>query len=95
MADKARTHILIEGRVQGVLFREKCRKKAGKLGVLGWVKNLEDGRVEAVFEGDKEKVEKLVKWAERGPFFARVDSISTEWENYKGEFKDFEIRYDI
>ncbi|MBZ9578564.1 acylphosphatase [Patescibacteria group bacterium] len=88
-----RAHIFVSGRVQGVFFRENTREKAEELGVFGWVKNLADGRVEAVFEGEKEKVESLIEWAKKGPEIARVNDIDVEWQEYKGEFKNFDIRY--
>ncbi|MDD5144743.1 MAG: acylphosphatase [Candidatus Pacebacteria bacterium] len=92
---KTRAHIFISGRVQGVFFRETAKKKADRFGVSGWVKNLKDGRVEAVLEGDEEKVGSLVKWAKRGPFFAKVNNLEFFKEDYKGEFSSFEIRYDL
>ena len=91
MSQKIRAHIFVSGRVQGVYFREKTRKKAQELGVFGWVRNLPDGRVEAVFEG--EKVEKMVKWSKRGPFWAKINNSEIQWEDYKGEFNNFEIKY--
>ncbi len=91
--NEVRTHILISGRVQGVLFRAETRRKARKLGLHGFVQNLSDGRVEAVLEGEKEKVEKLIEWAKRGPLFAKVDSIEIKEEEYRGEFNNFEIKY--
>ncbi len=87
-----RAHIFVSGRVQGVFFRDSARREVLKLGIGGWVRNLEDGRVEAVFEGEKEKVEKMVNWAKNGPIFARVDKMEAEWQEYQGEFKSFEIR---
>jgi len=94
MNKKIRTHIFVSGRVQGVFFRSHTAEKARELELTGWVRNLEDGRVEAVFEGEKEKIEKIIEWAKKGPTFARVDDVEIEWQDYKGEFKDFEIRYD-
>ncbi len=91
--NKIRVHIFISGRVQGVLFRAETRRKARKLGLYGFVQNLSDGRVEAVLEGEKEKVEKLIELAKRGPFFAKVESIEIKEEEYQGEFDSFEIRY--
>ena len=88
-----RVHIFISGRVHGVFFRDNTRKKAEELGILGWVKNLSDGQVEAVFEGEKEKVENLIKWTKKGPFLAKVNNVEVEWQEYKGEFTNFEIRY--
>jgi len=93
MNKKVRAHIFISGRVQGVFFRENTRQKAKELGVFGWVKNLPDGRVEAVFEGEKEKVEKMIEWSKKGPLIAKVNGIDIEWQEYKGEFENFEIKY--
>lgn len=91
--DKIRAHIFISGRVQGVGFRLEMRWKARKLGLYGFVQNLSNGNVEAVLEGEKEKVEKLIKWAKRGPFLAKVDSIEIKDEDYKGEFNNFKVKY--
>ncbi len=91
--EKIRVHIFISGKVQGVFFRDSIMKRARKSGVFGWVQNLQDGRVEAVLEGEQDKVEKIVKWAKRGPIFARVDNVDVERQEYKGEFKDFQIKY--
>ena len=93
--EKTRAHIFVAGKVQGVFYRERTRNQAEKLGVSGWVKNLQDRRVEAVFEGDKDSVEKMVNWARNGPIWAKVDALDVVWEDYKGEFDSFEIRYDI
>ncbi|MFA4998987.1 MAG: acylphosphatase [Candidatus Paceibacterota bacterium] len=95
MDNKARAHIFVSGRVQGVRFRESTYQKAQKLGVFGWVKNLPDGRVEIVSEGDEKDVQKLIKWAKGGPIFAKVNNIEVIQEEYNGEFSSFEIRYDI
>jgi len=93
--EKIRVHVFVSGRVQGVFFRENCRKKALSQEISGWVMNLKDGRVAAVFEGKKGRVEKMVNWCRRGPIWAKVDSFDVIWEDYKSEFSDFEIRYDI
>ena len=93
--EKVRAHIFVSGRVQGVLFRGCCKKKADKFEVSGWIKNLRDGRVEAVFEGERENVDKMVNWARKGPIWAKIDDFSVIWDNYQAEFKRFEIRYDI
>lgn len=93
--EKIRAHIFVFGRVQGVFFRENTKKKAEKSGVQGWVKNLRDGRVEAVFEGDRQNVEKLVNWARKGPIWAKIEALDVIWEDYQAEFKAFEIRYDL
>ena len=94
MSEKIRVHIFVSGRVQGVFFRSNTAEKARELRLTGWVRNLEDGRLEAVFEGEEEKVKEIVKWAKRGPNLARVNSIEILWEDYKGEFNNFGIRYD-
>ena len=91
MEEKVMVHIFISGRAQGVFFRDGMRKQAQKLGIFGWVRNLEDGRVEAVLEGEKEKVEKILEWAKKGPMFARVDNIDIQWQEYKNEFQNFEV----
>ena len=88
---KVRAHVYVSGRVQGVFFRYETRKEAKKHGVKGWVKNLQDGRVEAVFEGEKEDVEKLIDFCRKGPPLAKVDKVEVFWEEYKGEFKSFNI----
>jgi acylphosphatase len=79
--------------VQGVFFRSETEDEAKKLGVNGWVRNLPDSRVEAVFEGEQENVKELIRFCEQGPPGARVTKTEVIWENYTGEFKDFEIRY--
>ena len=87
-----RFHLLISGRVQGVLFRQGARAKALELGLTGFAKNLIDGKVEIVIEGEKEKIEKFAEWAQRGPGLANVDTIETAEEEYTGEFEGFVAR---
>ncbi len=93
MNEKVRAHVVVSGRVQGVFFRAETQEKAKELGLFGWVKNLSEGRVEAVFEGERAKVEQLVKWAQKGPPGAIVNDLDLSWEEYRGEFSNFEIRY--
>jgi len=88
-----RAHIYISGRVQGVFFRAHMREKALREGVKGWVRNLPDGRVEAVLEGTEDAVKKVIEWSKRGPPLARVDKVDVIWEEYKGDLRGFEIRY--
>jgi len=88
-----RVHLFISGRVQCVLFRDSMRIKALRFGVKGFVKNLSDGRVEAVIEGDKEKVDRLIRWSRRGPLFAKVREVDTTEERYIKEFDRFTIKY--
>lgn len=85
-------HILIFGFVQGVGFRRFVKSNARKLGLKGWVKNLIDGRVEAVAVGEKNKIEALIKAIEKGSFFSEVKSVQVEWEP-KEEFDDFVITH--
>ena len=92
MWSPARVHIYISGRVQGVFYRAFTRDVAHSLGLRGWVKNLYDGRVEAVFEGRREDIEQAIKNCHQGPSGARVDGIDAMWEDYKGEFSSFEVR---
>ena len=93
MEEKIRVHVIVSGRVQGVFFRQHTFKKAKELGIFGWVKNLEDGKVEAIFEGEKEKVEKMISWSKQGPASASVDDFEIEWQEYKGEFKNFKVKH--
>lgn len=90
---KARAHVYVSGGVQGVYFRSHTRNKAYELSLTGWVRNMDDGRVEAVFEGDDADVKRMLEWCRIGEGFARVDSVEVVDEEYKGEFRDFEIRY--
>lgn len=90
---KTRAHVFVSGRVQGVFFRTETQDEALKHGVTGWVRNIPDGRVEAVFEGEKENVEKLIEFCRRGPPGARVTNVEVTWENYKGDYGSFIIRY--
>lgn len=90
---KARAHVFVSGRVQGVFFRSEARYEARKRGVNGWVRNLPDDRVEAVFEGEEENVKKLLEFCRRGPTGAKVTGTDVTWENYSGVFRDFEIRF--
>ena len=91
--EKVRARVLIEGRVQVVFFRYHTQETALTLGLKGWVKNRRDGRVEAVIEGDKEKVDQIIQWCHRGPSEAKVTKVHLGWEDYIGEFDDFTINY--
>lgn len=87
-----RAHIVVSGRVQGVLYRSGARQKARELGITGWAHNLIDGRVELMAEGEKEKVEEFVDWCKQGSPLAKVQDVEVAYEDYKGEFPDFSIR---
>ena|SRR5262249_12054068 len=89
--DKIRAHLFITGKVQGVYFRHNTRIVATKFDVKGWVRNLEDGQVEAVLEGDEVNVNAVLEWCHKGPPKAEVDDVKVEYEGYRGEFQDFSI----
>lgn len=90
---KVRAHVFISGSVQGVFFRFDTMRRSRQRHVSGWVRNLPDGRVEAVFEGEKGDVEELLSFCRRGPRGAVVEDARIHWEEPTGEFKDFKIRY--
>ena len=87
-----RAHVFISGRVQGVWFRASTKDRADELSLRGWVRNLPDGKVEAVFEGDDRAVEEMVEWCRHGPPMARVDGIEISYEKPQGE-TSFRIIY--
>jgi len=87
----ARVHLRIEGRVQGVFFRQSTLETARSLGLGGWVRNCRDGRVEALFEGEQRQVVKAVDWCRQGPPAAMVIRLTEEWQEFRGEFDDFRI----
>ncbi len=90
---RKRAHLYIEGIVQGVFFRAFTRDVARRFALTGWVKNLPDGRVEAVFEGEEQDIQEAIKECYKGPPAAVVRHIDVKWEEPTGEFEDFEIRY--
>ncbi len=90
-SDRIRAHVFVTGRVQGVYFRATTRETAREKGVDGWVKNLDDGRVEAVFEGEKQAVEAMIEWCHTGSPRARVDDVDVEYSDPEG-IDGFEIR---
>jgi acylphosphatase len=91
--EKVRARVMIEGKVQGVFFRHHTQEMAFHLAVKGWVRNRRDGSVEAVFEGDKESVNRMMEWCHQGPPAARVTKVHQAWEEYTGEFEDFSVTY--
>jgi acylphosphatase len=86
-------HVIISGRVQGVFFRAYARETAVSLKLTGWVRNVHDGSVEAVFEGDDKNVEAMLEWCKKGPPHATVKHVDAAEEPYGGEFRDFRITY--
>jgi acylphosphatase len=92
MADRARVHLVVSGRVQGVAFRAYAVDEARRLRVAGWVRNLPDGCVEAEAEGERAALEALVAWCRRGPPSARVEGVEASWGAFRGDLGPFGIR---
>jgi acylphosphatase len=90
---KTKAHLYISGRVQGVYYRAFTQEVADSLGLKGWVRNLPDRRVEAVFEGEREVIEEAILKCKQGPPYANVTNIDVTWENQPEGFSDFSIRY--
>ena len=88
---EVRAHVLLEGKVQGVFFRSEIKRRAVNLDLKGWVRNLPDGKVEAVFEGQRESVVTIVEFCIRGPMNAIVTHFTIVWESFVDEFRDFRI----
>jgi len=84
--------VFISGFVQGVGFRQFIKQNALKLGLTGWVKNLQDNRVEAVFVGSKENIEKMITLCRKGPFLSEVKDVETIWEDINEQLEGFELR---
>jgi len=89
---KSRIHVFLSGRVQGVFFRDFTRRWAQILGLTGWVRNVFDGRVEVLAEGEEEKLKMLLEKLKEGPPLARVENMEVSWEDYKAEFNDFTVK---
>ncbi len=92
MAERARVHLVVSGVVQGVSFRYYTVEEARRLGLAGWVRNLADGRVEALAEGERRALEGLVAFCRRGPPAAQVDDVEVTWSAFAGELGPFAIR---
>ena len=88
---QVRARILVSGLVQGVFFRRETTDFARRLGLMGWVRNLSDGRVETIAEGEKAKLDELIRFCHQGPPGARVRRVEVEWLDYTGEFRGFRI----
>ncbi len=88
-----RRHVIIAGRVQGVGFRANTKKTAALLGLTGWVKNMPNGEVEAVFEGDEPSVKAMLDWCHQGPSLARVSHVESHEEPFSGAYATFDILY--
>jgi acylphosphatase len=92
MAGRERVHLLVSGRVQGVFFRGFTEAEARRLGLAGWVRNLPDGRVEVLAEGERASLEALVRHCASGPPAARVDRVEQAWSAYQGDLAPFTAR---
>jgi acylphosphatase len=90
---KNRIHAIFKGRVQGVFFRDFTRRKSIEHGLCGWVRNLDNGDVEAVFEGDDDEINIVIDWLKTSHPHARVDNVTVSTEPFTGEFKKFDIAY--
>jgi acylphosphatase len=90
--DRARAHIYVSGMVQGVSYRWYATQHARTREIGGWIRNLPDGRVEAVFEGPKPAVEELIAWCREGPRYARVSDVEVEWEEPEGVY-EFDLEF--
>ena len=90
---KIRAHLFIQGKVQGVYFRQNTMIVAARYGATGWVRNLKDGRVEVILEGDEMDVGKVTEWCRVGPAKAIVNDIVIRYESYTGEFQEFKVIY--
>ncbi len=91
LTNYARVHIFVSGKVQGVYYRQNTAQKAQELGIVGWVRNLSDGRVESVMEGLDVDIDKMLSWCKSGPKDAVVTDIKIMNEEYKKEFFTFDI----
>ena len=89
---EVRAHVRFFGQVQGVYFRDNTRRRAEELGVVGWVRNLRDGSVEAVLEGPQEPVEALIEWCRTSQPYARDVEAKVSWDGFQGRFKTFSVR---
>lgn len=88
-----RAHVFVSGRVQGVYFRQNTKQVASRQRVTGWVRNLPDGRVEAVFEGSEMDVNEVIEWCHVGPPKAYVQDVGVKFGKYTGKFADFNVNY--
>lgn len=89
----SRVHVFVSGRVQGVAYRYFVERRAAEIPVTGWVRNLRDGRVEIMAEGEKADLESFLGFLRQGPRMADVDDLDVLWEDYRGEYEDFRIEF--
>jgi acylphosphatase len=89
----SRLHVWVKGLVQGVFFRDSTRQEAERHRLAGWVRNLPDGRVEAVFQGERPACERALDFVHRGPRSARVEKVEFQWDEEEEGLTGFEVRY--
>lgn len=93
MKEKVRVKATVRGFVQGIGYRYFTVREANNLGLKGYVRNLHDGNVEAVAEGEKDKIDDFILRLKKGPSFSNVSDVDVVWDFYRGEFKNFDIRF--
>ena len=93
MKEKVRVKVTVKGFVQGVGYRYFAVREANNIGLRGYVRNLHNGNVEAVAEGEKDEIDNFIMRLQKGPSFSNVSEVEVEWEDYKGEFNKFDIRF--
>ncbi len=93
MKEKKQVHVIVRGRVQGVCFRMETQRAAQGLNLTGWVRNCADGSVEAMFEGEKSELDRMIQWCRQGSPGSSVDQVETDWLDTVSGFTGFEIRF--
>ena len=91
--NNVRAEVKIQGRVQGVFYRQSTKETAIRLGLNGWTKNCPDGSVVAVFEGEREAVDAAIEWCRQGPPAAHVTEVTVEWQSFQNDLSGFGIRF--
>lgn len=90
---KSKVQVIISGRVQGVWFRANTKNKAEQLGITGWVRNTDDGKVEALFEGEDDNIKEILEWCKHGPTMAKVTDVRVKKNFDQDEYNSFSIKY--
>ena len=90
---KSKVQVIISGRVQGVWFRANTKNKAEQLGITGWVRNTDDGKVEALFEGEDDNIKEMIEWCKHGPTIAKVTDVRVKRNPDQDECNSFSIKY--
>jgi acylphosphatase len=93
MKDIEQVHVIVRGKVQGVSFRMETQRTAQNLNITGWARNCPDGSVEAIFEGQKNDLDRMIRWCHQGPPGSSVDQVETDWLDTVSGFSGFDIRF--